>query len=82
MELLISETKLCDLYIYFNRPQSFHNLKYTEMFTTWDYSLKQPRNSSNMTSNDETQYYTIRLEILNKTAYIYKKDNVEKFPQS
>ena len=59
MELLISEAKLCDLYIYFNRPQPLYNLKYNEMFTTWDYSLKQPRNSSSITSNDETQYYSI-----------------------
>jgi hypothetical protein len=73
MELLISEAKLCNLYIYFNRPQSLNNLKYTEMFTTWDYSLKQPRNSSNIISNDEPHYYTIRLENLNKNVYIYKK---------
>ena len=42
---LQSEGKLCDLIVYFGRPienVQFDNLKYTEFYKIWDYSLTVP----------------------------------------
>jgi hypothetical protein len=48
------EQKLCDLSVYFARPQEqpFEDLKYTEFCKYWDYSCKLPARFSEANGAD------------------------------
>jgi len=41
MELILSEGNVCSLFVYFSRPKSMQNLKYTEFFQYYTYERKK-----------------------------------------
>jgi len=58
-----------DIMIYFNRPHTLHNLKYTELFNTYIWDYKRPAGfSDNITGN-----YIINIRNIQKNIYLYKK---------
>jgi hypothetical protein len=73
---LRNDGKLCDLAVYFDRPDiyQFKNLKFTEFFKTWDYSYTRPARYKNIIANlnpDGNLFSTNRF--LKPNLYIFKR---------
>ena len=66
---LLEQKQCCDLYIYFQRPESLHHLKYTELFQLYRADSSLPQYALN--GNDE--YFEIGADTLTRPMYLFKR---------
>jgi len=65
----LSKGNTPDIIVYFNRPQSLQNLKYTELFNAYTWSYKRPANFQ----ENEQGYYIIAARNVTRCIYLYKR---------
>jgi len=65
----LTDGKIPDIIIYFNRPAILHHMKYTEFFNSYMWSYNRPTRFQ----EQQPGYYIIILQNINKNVYLYKR---------
>jgi hypothetical protein len=78
LQFMLSEGKLTDLYVYFQRPASLFHLKYSEFYTQYCYKNKLDRrfitNPAEIDSDGHLRYHEISATQQLKKFYIYRRE--------
>lgn len=76
VDMVIRQNKICDIQIYFSRPNHLHHLTYSQFFQLYTYSSKKPtRYHSVPSSNTNDSYYEVSFSFITTKYYIYLRDS-------
>ena len=69
---LLGDGKVCDILVYFERPEQLNDLKYTEFFNAYRHAYRKPARFQRLSLSNEA--FTIDIPRITRPLYIFKRD--------
>ena len=75
VDLLLRDSKICDILVYFNRLPLFGNLTYVQFFSMYRHAFTKPQRFQRLLDNNEA--FSISIDRISRTIYVFKRDAIE-----